>query len=413
MVSAMLWVVPLQTAIFFGSGMYRGIWRYASVADLQRIALAVGLSTLVIALVLLMLPHQEPPVPRSVILLDPILLILFLGGSRLGYRVWKERRLRNVLGSPGMPVVILGAGDAAADLLKNLARAGDWRVLGLLRRQPGQARPPDSGRERPRRAGGLGRPCPATGCRARHYRHALGLAPVAPARAGNLPPRRGASPDRALVSGSDERQGHGFAGAQHRTRRPARPRPGAARRKPPASSGSAAAASWSPAPADRSARSCAGRSRASNRRSWCCTSTTNLRSTAWSRNSPSSTRNRIELRHRRRQERRARGRGARRVPPANRVPRRGLQACAADGGGQRLGGDPEQRARHLARGRRRNRSRRGEIRAHLHRQGGQPDQCDGREQAPGGNRLPGIAGQRARPASSSCASATCSAAPAA
>jgi FlaA1/EpsC-like NDP-sugar epimerase len=136
MVSAMLWVAPLQTAIFLGSGMYRGIWRYASVADLQRIAVAVGLSTLTIALVLVMLPPQEPPVPRSVILLDPILLILILGGSRLGYRVWKERRLRNVLGSPGRPVVILGAGDAAANLLKNLARASDWQVLGLLDDNP-------------------------------------------------------------------------------------------------------------------------------------------------------------------------------------------------------------------------------------------------------------------------------------
>ena len=81
-----------------------------------------------------MLPHEEP-LP-SVILLDPMLLILLLGGSRLGYRVWKERRLRNVLGAPGMPVVILGAGDAAADLLKNLARAGDWRVLGLFDDNP-------------------------------------------------------------------------------------------------------------------------------------------------------------------------------------------------------------------------------------------------------------------------------------
>jgi FlaA1/EpsC-like NDP-sugar epimerase len=136
MANAMVWVVPLQTAIFVISKMYRGIWRYASVADLQRISLAVALSTLTIALVLLMLPRQEPPVPRSVILLDPILLLLFLGGSRLGYRVWKERRLRNLLGSPGRPVVILGAGDAAADLLKNLARAGDWRVLGLLDDNP-------------------------------------------------------------------------------------------------------------------------------------------------------------------------------------------------------------------------------------------------------------------------------------
>jgi FlaA1/EpsC-like NDP-sugar epimerase len=136
MVGAMLWVAPLQTTIFFASGMYRGMWRYASVADLQRIAAAAGLSTLTIALVLLMLPPQDPPVPRSVLLLDPILLILMLGGSRLGYRVWKERRLRNVLGAPGKPVVILGAGDAAADLLKNLARASDWNVLGLLDDDP-------------------------------------------------------------------------------------------------------------------------------------------------------------------------------------------------------------------------------------------------------------------------------------
>ena len=136
MLGTMLWVVPLQTAIFYGSGMYRGMWRYASVPDMQRIAIAVGLSTLTIALVLLLLPQQNPPVPRSVILLDPMLLILILGGSRLGYRVWKERRARDTLGTPRKPVVVLGAGEAAADLLKNLARAGDWRVLGLLDDDP-------------------------------------------------------------------------------------------------------------------------------------------------------------------------------------------------------------------------------------------------------------------------------------
>lgn len=47
-----------------------------------------------------MLPHQEPPVQRSVLLLGPVLLILFLGGSRLGHRIGKERRLRNLLGAP-------------------------------------------------------------------------------------------------------------------------------------------------------------------------------------------------------------------------------------------------------------------------------------------------------------------------
>jgi len=136
MVAAMLWVVPLQALVFFSAGMYRGMWRYASVPDLQRIAIAVMLSILAIALVLVMLPPQQPPVPRSVMLMDPILLVMLLGGSRLAYRVWKERRVRGVLGAHEKLVVILGAGDAAADLLKNLARAGDWRVLGLLDDNP-------------------------------------------------------------------------------------------------------------------------------------------------------------------------------------------------------------------------------------------------------------------------------------
>ena len=136
MVGTMLWVVPLQALIFFGAGMYRGMWRYASVSDLQRIAMAAVLSMFAIALMLLMLPQQQPPVPRSVLLLDPILLIMILGGSRLGYRVWKERRARQVPSSPGKRAAILGAGDAAADLLKNLARPGDWRVLGLLDDDP-------------------------------------------------------------------------------------------------------------------------------------------------------------------------------------------------------------------------------------------------------------------------------------
>jgi len=136
LVGTMLWVVPLQTLIFFGAGMYRAMWRYASLPDLQRIAAAVMVATLAIGLMLVMLPPQQPPVPRSVMLLDPILLLLILGGSRLAYRMWQERRVRNVFGARGKPVVILGAGDAAADLLKNLARAGDWRVLGLLDDNP-------------------------------------------------------------------------------------------------------------------------------------------------------------------------------------------------------------------------------------------------------------------------------------
>ena len=78
------------------------------------------------------------------------------------------------------------------------------------------------------------------------------------------------------------------------------------------------------------------------------------------------------------------------------VPCRGLQACAADGGrGQRLGGAAQQHAGHLARGAGRGRSRRRALRADQHRQGGEPDQRDGRHQARG--RDGGVAdGGRAR-----------------
>ena len=69
------------------------------------------------------------------------------------------------------------------------------------------------------------------------------------------------------------------------------------------------------------------------------------------------------------------------VAAAGGVPRRGVQARAADGGGQRLGRAAQQHARHLARRAGRGRGRRRALRADLHRQGGEPDQRDGRHQA--------------------------------
>ena len=42
------WVVALQAACFHGFGLYRGMWRYASLPDLKRIALAVALAALAV-----------------------------------------------------------------------------------------------------------------------------------------------------------------------------------------------------------------------------------------------------------------------------------------------------------------------------------------------------------------------------
>ena len=131
MTRTLAWVLPLQAGIFLAFGLYRGLWRFASVPDLQRIVLAVGLGAVAIPVVLVML-RMTAVVPRSVLVLYPLILIFLMAGSRFAYRIWKEHRLYSPLAALGEPVLILGAGEAGARLTKELAHSRQWRVVGLL-----------------------------------------------------------------------------------------------------------------------------------------------------------------------------------------------------------------------------------------------------------------------------------------
>ena len=126
------WVIAVYAATFLAAGLYRGLWRFASLPDLQRIVIAVGLGTLAVAAALAFF-RIGAPVPRSAYLITPLLLVAAMGGSRLAYRAWKERRLFAVVRHPdAMPVLVLGAGVAASMLLRDLANSSQWRVAGLL-----------------------------------------------------------------------------------------------------------------------------------------------------------------------------------------------------------------------------------------------------------------------------------------
>ncbi|MDP1597495.1 MAG: nucleoside-diphosphate sugar epimerase/dehydratase [Methylotenera sp.] len=131
MLQSMLWVVALQVGVFITLGLYRGMWRFASVPDLKRIFLAVGSAAVLVAAVFFMV-KTATVVPRSVLILDPLLLILMMGGSRFAYRAWKEHQLYGVSLRQGNPVIILGAGDAAVALVKDLARSTQWHVVAML-----------------------------------------------------------------------------------------------------------------------------------------------------------------------------------------------------------------------------------------------------------------------------------------
>lgn len=124
-------VVVLQSVVFVAFGLYQGVWRFASIPDLYRIIKAVVVGAVAVAALLLMIPPAVA-VPRTVLVLDPLLLILFMGGSRFVYRAWKEYRLYGATHLRGAPVIIIGAGELGVALLKDLSRSTQWRVVGLL-----------------------------------------------------------------------------------------------------------------------------------------------------------------------------------------------------------------------------------------------------------------------------------------
>jgi len=135
MLTALAWLIPLQVLFFINFGLYQGVWRFASLPDLKRIIFSVFASTATVVAIIYMFQPQGV-VPRSVLILDPLLLILAMGGSRFIYRYWKEHRLYGSSQVKGEPVLLLGAGEAAINLLKDLTRSEEWRVVGLLDDDP-------------------------------------------------------------------------------------------------------------------------------------------------------------------------------------------------------------------------------------------------------------------------------------
>ncbi|MEI7432547.1 MAG: polysaccharide biosynthesis protein, partial [Betaproteobacteria bacterium] len=115
---------------FWLFGLYRGIWRYASLMDLRRIILSVGFAALLVSVAVFM--FSLPLIPRSVLVLHPVLLIMAMGGSRFAYRAWKDRAQYGRMMLEGEPVLVLGTGDAAERLLRELVHSPDWSVVGLL-----------------------------------------------------------------------------------------------------------------------------------------------------------------------------------------------------------------------------------------------------------------------------------------
>jgi FlaA1/EpsC-like NDP-sugar epimerase len=122
--------IPIQIAINFLFGIYQGIWRYTSLPDIQRIIFSVFAGTVCISIAL----HGtglDPAFTYREYVLYPVFLVVLMSSSRMAYRSFKEWALYG-RGEQGAPVIVMGAGDAAVGLVKDLSRSHEWRVVGFL-----------------------------------------------------------------------------------------------------------------------------------------------------------------------------------------------------------------------------------------------------------------------------------------
>lgn len=130
-----LWAVGVSISIalpiFIVSGLYRAIFRYSGWPALLAVARAVGIYGLLYASIITAIGIQE--VPRTVGIIQPILLLLFVGASRAFARVWLGDQYQNILKQAARPkVLIYGAGRTGRQLAVAMNNSPEMQVVGFL-----------------------------------------------------------------------------------------------------------------------------------------------------------------------------------------------------------------------------------------------------------------------------------------
>ena len=115
---------PLRLAVFYNLGMYRRLWRQASIGELRQIIVAGGLAAVFAAVIgLWLLPATQitpSRVPFSVVFIDAFLTTAAIALPRLLARTFRLKNHRRRRDEPGRPALIVGAGDTAKLVAKEL-----------------------------------------------------------------------------------------------------------------------------------------------------------------------------------------------------------------------------------------------------------------------------------------------------
>ncbi|MFP5344971.1 MAG: SDR family NAD(P)-dependent oxidoreductase, partial [Gammaproteobacteria bacterium] len=125
------WIIAAQGLILWWTGAYRGLWRFASVADLWNIMRGALFGVLTIALGLFLFNRLEG-IPRSILLLYPVFLVMLLGAPRQMYRLWKDHRFNLLDRAERKRVLLLGAGRSGESLARDMLHGEEYLPVGFL-----------------------------------------------------------------------------------------------------------------------------------------------------------------------------------------------------------------------------------------------------------------------------------------
>jgi len=122
--------LPVQAMFFWYFGLYRGIWRFASLPDLLRILQSVLLGAVTTFIIMFIWQRLEG-MPRSVLVLYPVILAMGLAGPRLFYRWLKDHHL-HLSTTERERALLIGAGQAGELLVRDLLKSGPYEPVGFL-----------------------------------------------------------------------------------------------------------------------------------------------------------------------------------------------------------------------------------------------------------------------------------------
>lgn len=127
--------ICLALPIFVATGLYRAIFRYSGLPALTAVARAIGIYGILYAA--LFTAVSLPNVPRTIGIIQPLLLCIFIGGSRLLARFWLGGHYNNILRWSSRPkVLIYGASRFGHQLALALTNSPEMQVVGFLDDDP-------------------------------------------------------------------------------------------------------------------------------------------------------------------------------------------------------------------------------------------------------------------------------------